>query len=241
MSINMSNKVVVFDLDETLGYFQQLSVIINAIEKVNQKYLTKVEFFNIIHLFDKVFRPHIFTILKYLYREKLKKNIKKILIFTNNQGDKSWVNNIKNYIHKSIEMPIFDQVICAFKINGQIIEKNRTSHEKKYNDLINCSKLPNGTEVCFIDDVIHNDMYENDNVFYISVKPYIYHYKYDDIITKLQNHISTSHLISDKNVKSFIQFIKKYIPYEDYHEKEYNINAITSKKIMTFLTDFLHE
>lgn len=240
MSKNVSNKVVVFDLDETLGYFQQLSVIINAIEKANQKYLKTVEFFNIIHLFDRVFRPHIFTILKYLYKEKLKKNIKKILIFTNNQGEKSWVNNIKNYIHKSIEMPIFDQVIYAFKINGQIIEKNRTSHEKKYSDLIKCSKLPNGTEVCFIDDVIHNDMYENDNVFYISVKPYIYHYKYDDIIQKIQNDRSLSKLISNDKVKSIIQFIKKYIPYEDY-EKEYNINAITSKKIMTFLTDFLHE
>jgi len=240
MSKNVSNKVVVFDLDETLGYFQQLSVIINAIEKANQKYLKTVEFFNIIHLFDRVFRPHIFTILKYLYKEKLKKNIKKILIFTNNQGEKSWVNNIKNYIHKSIEMPIFDQVIYAFKINGQFIEKNRTSHEKKYSDLIKCSKLPNGTEVCFIDDVIHNDMYENDNVFYISVKPYIYHYKYDDIIQKIQNDRSLSKLISNDKVKSIIQFIKKYIPYEDY-EKEYNINAITSKKIMTFLTDFLHE
>ena len=240
MSKNVSNKVVVFDLDETLGYFQQLSVIINAIEKANQKYLNTVEFFNIIHLFDRVFRPHIFTILKYLYKEKLKKNIKKILIFTNNQGDKSWVNKIKNYIHNFVEKPIFDQVICAFKINGQIIEKNRTSHEKKYSDLIKCSKLPNGTEVCFIDDVIHNDMYENDNVFYISVKPYIYHYKYDDIIQKLQNHGSLSKLISNHNVKSIIQFIKKYIPYED-HEKEYNINAITSKKIMTFLTDFLNE
>jgi hypothetical protein len=240
MSKNVSNKVVVFDLDETLGYFQQLSVIINAIEKANQKYLKTVEFFNIIHLFDRVFRPHIFTILKYLYKEKLKKNIKKILIFTNNQGEKSWVNNIKNYIHTSIKMPIFDQVIYAFKINGQIIEKNRTSHEKKYSDLIKCSKLPNGTEVCFIDDVLHNDMYENDNVFYISVKPYIYHYKYNDIIQKIQNDRSLSKLISNDKVKSIIQFIKRYIPYED-HEKEYNINAITSKKIMTFLTDFLNE
>ena len=82
-------------------------------------------------------------------------------------------------------MKIFDQVICAYKVNGMIIEPNRTSYDKIYSDLIRCVKAPYGSSVCFIDDRLHEAM-RHPSVDYIQVKPYHCKFKKRDVMRRLE-------------------------------------------------------
>jgi hypothetical protein len=42
---------------------------------------------------------------------------------------------------------LFDDYICAFKINKQIIDPRRTTNNKTYNELIRCLLVPRKTEI----------------------------------------------------------------------------------------------
>ena len=42
MSINNPNNIVVFDLDETLGYFFELSIFWNAVNKYFNSYFNRI-------------------------------------------------------------------------------------------------------------------------------------------------------------------------------------------------------
>jgi phosphoserine phosphatase len=73
----MPPKVVVFDLDETLGYFFQLGQLWDLmhfyIEKNKKSMyvkLTQTEFTELLNLFPEYLRPNIFSILKYLKHKK---------------------------------------------------------------------------------------------------------------------------------------------------------------------------
>lgn len=166
--------VVVFDLDETLGSFSQLAVLKEVIEKYENRYLSQDEFNNLIDLNPNFIRPGIIRILNYIVKKRREGKCYKIMIYTNNQGPKEWTELISNYFSYKIGENVFDQIIAAFKINGKRIEPCRTSHDKSYNDFINCTKLPSNTQVFFVDDVKHEKM-EDENVYYINIKPY--HYK----------------------------------------------------------------
>ena len=120
---------ICFDLDETLGEFIYLSQIWNdANSQISN--LNQVHFNYLCALFPEFFRPYIFEILNYLVENKRFDD--KIVIYTNNNGEKSWTNHIKNYIEYRIGRKVFDDVICAYKVNGRIIEPKRTSYEKIY-------------------------------------------------------------------------------------------------------------
>ena len=80
-------KYIVFDLDETLGHFHQLSTLDWILKYFYNREITKKEFFKVMDLFKNIIRPNIFFILKYLKKIKSKKNIK-IIIYTNNTGKK---------------------------------------------------------------------------------------------------------------------------------------------------------
>ena len=69
---------------------------------------------------------------------------------------------------------LFDQVVGAYKLaNGIQIEKYRTSHDKKYEDLLKCAKINKVSKLCFIDDQKHPQMI-NKNVYYILIDGYEY-------------------------------------------------------------------
>ena len=90
----------------------------------------------------------------------------------------------KNYIEYRIGRKVFDDVICAYKVNGRIIEPKRTSYEKIYSDLIRCVGASFGTSVCFIDDRVHEAM-RHPRVDYIHVKPYHTKFNKNDAIRRL--------------------------------------------------------
>jgi len=127
-------KIVVFDLDETLGYFTEFGIfwdcLINYSKVKNNSSLTQSDFDNILDLYPEFLRPNIINILNYLKSKKQSLCCHKMMIYTNNNGPKEWAHHIIDYFSKKINYKLFDQLISAFKINGKVVEVCRTTHDK---------------------------------------------------------------------------------------------------------------
>ena len=71
----MANKVVVFDLDETLGCFVQFGIIQQGIcDYFKKETLTQHEFNKLLDIYPDFLRPLILEITKYIYK-KIKKMV----------------------------------------------------------------------------------------------------------------------------------------------------------------------
>jgi hypothetical protein len=235
-------KIVIFDLDETLGYFQELSFFINAIENVLNKNVNKEHFYNIVDRYPEFLRPNILTILNLIKRKKQRNPNFKVMIYTNNQNPKQWVLDIKDYFNYKLKYDLFDKVIAAFKVNGEQIELCRTTHNKTYSDFIKCTKLPKNTKICFIDDQYHDGMVNN-NVYYVKVKPYTYTINYETMAQRYYdfniNNINIDEYLFISNVVKYMKSMR--IPnYKKTHE-ELDIDNIVSKTIIYHLNIFLYE
>jgi hypothetical protein len=233
------NKIIVFDLDETLGCFTEISIFWAALENFYGTNLLNESFYDVIDLFSDFLRPNILNILEYVKDKKINNECDKIMIYTNNQGPKTWVTMISNYFNNKIGYKVFDNIIAAFKISGKTIEFNRTSHDKSVEDLIRCTRISSNTEICFIDDQYHPLM-NMDNVYYINVKPYIYSMPYEEMAEKYYNHRK-----DNINVKKeeFINFIINYMnqynyPIKNKSKDETELDKIVSKKIVIHLEEF---
>ena len=237
-------KIVVFDLDETLGYFTEYGIfwdsLVKYLKSKNKKGLTQSDFDDILDLFPEFIRPNIINILNYLKERKLSNCCHKMMIYTNNNGPREWANYIISYFEKKINFKLIDQVIAAFKINGKKVEICRTTHNKTHNDLIQCTKLPENAEICFLDDTFYPDMV-NDNVYYINIKPYYYDLDFEYMIKKLkENNIGKKIINNDYNFEtSLMEYIKLY-KYKCINKdlKEYEIDKILGKQIIVHLQDF---
>ena len=241
-------KIVVFDLDETLGSFGEISIFWDALEKFYETNLFNEYFYDVLDTFPEFLRPDIMNILKYLKDKKKSKECDQIMIYTNNQGPKTWVYMISNYFNDHIGCTIFDKIIAAFKVGGKIIEFNRTSHNKSVDDLIKCTKIKPNTEICFIDDQYHPLM-KHENVYYINVKPYNYTISYEKMAEQYYNAFKNNekYLYKDKLKKiskeDFIEKITNYMKQYNFVIKEKNkdendIDKIISKKIVIHLEEF---
>ena len=242
-----TSKIVVFDLDETLGYFMELGMFWDALnayikyKKINQS-INQNLFDCILDLYPEFLRPNILPILNYLKKKKEKKHCNKLIIYTNNQGPLEWANYIIKYFEKKIDYKMFDQIIAAYKIQGKRIEICRTSHMKSHSDLIKCTKIPEETHICFIDDVYHPKM-ANDNINYINVNPYIYDLEFNVMIDRFLN---SNILDKDHNnsiTRTFmLQFLKRYkYVYVKKTNESQNIDKIISKKILHYLGEFFRK
>jgi len=248
-------KIVVFDLDETLGYFTQLGIfwdcLSNYLKTKNDYHLSQEDFNNTLDLFPEFLRPNIINILTYLKNKKNSKCCHKMLIYTNNQGPKEWAHHITRYFEDKIKMKLFDQIIAAFKVNGKVVEVCRTSHNKSHKDFIRCSRLPQNAEICFLDDVFHPEM-SNENIYYINIKPYYHDLKFEYMIDKFKSsdifkiHIDKNDTNDTNNSlnfdKSMMTLIKRYN--YDVNEKsshEYAIDEIIGKQIVVHLQEFFNK
>ena len=92
-------KIVVFDLDETIGYFTEISIFWDALEHYYGHNLLNDKFFEMLDVFPEFFRPDIMKILDLLHK---KKSCYKMYIYTNNQGPKSWVNMLSEYMDSKL-------------------------------------------------------------------------------------------------------------------------------------------
>jgi hypothetical protein len=242
-------KMIVFDLDETLGYFTQINILWESVKATgyHQDACSMQQLFNdTMNLYPEVIRPDIQRALKYVYDKKCKGKCDKIMIYTNNKRDDEWVSLIANYFKYllGIKSPnkLFDQLIYAFKINGTVIEMSRTTRRKTHYDLISCTRMPPDTQICFLDDSVYEKMH-NINVYYINFEPYIHHISWAEMVRRFcDNEVNNSRLIQNliqsygeatifsKNILSIIYsydftYVKK-------HFGEYEMERVVTKRIV---------
>ena len=240
-------KIVVFDLDETLGYFTEYGIFWDSLNKFvqtkNKKKLAQDDFNAILDLFQEFIRPNIINILLYLKNKKQSKCCHKMMIYTNNQGPIEWSNYIISYFENKIKFKLIDQIVAAFKVNGKRVEICRTSHNKSHQDFIKCTKIPENAEICFIDDSFYPEM-ANDNIYYINIKPYYYDLKFEYMLSTFKESDIGKKIIADDNDFDEIMLseIKRY-KYRTIEKdlKEYEIDKILGKQIITHLQEFFNK
>jgi hypothetical protein len=235
-------KIVVFDLDETLGCFVEVAMFWEALEAYNGYNLLDERFFEVLDTFPDFLRPKILIILDYLKLKKEKKHCDQIMIYTNNQGPKSWVKLISNYLNNKLNYKLFDKIIAAFKIKGKVIELGRTSHHKSVDDLVRCTRIPANTEICFIDDQKHHLMVQ-DNVYYINVKPYEYSMPYEDMASIYYDTFHEKYNIVDTKDEFITKIVDSMLRYTSYStfiksDDEYNADVVVGKQMLIHLEDF---
>jgi hypothetical protein len=196
-------KVVAFDLDETIGSFQDLYSIWKAIFEKGlytgtiDRTTTQKIFNDLLDLYPEFLRYGILHILEFIKTKIQNGESHRIYLYTNNQCDYSvwskiacpnpteWVEMIIVYLNVKLGVKdtIFAKPICAFKINNVVIEPLRQTTNKTHRDFLKCSILPKTTEICFIDNTYYEKMC-HDKVYYIQPPPYIHALSRDDIIDR---------------------------------------------------------
>jgi hypothetical protein len=193
------DKVLVFDLDETLGSFSELQWIWNEMSKYHEIFypsislqqkqkLQQMILKTLIDIYPEFLRPGILPILEYVVQKKKQGECMAVFLYTNNQHLPPWTEHIVEYFNQYIEektntRPFFDQTIRAFKIGQEKIEWMRTSHDKSYDDFIKCTLLPTNTEICFVDNTYFHSMI-HPKVYYIQPKSYQHSLTKKDIIER---------------------------------------------------------
>ena len=245
--VSVPKKVITFDLDETLGSFQDMYLLWNYIYKnlpVNElnTYTEYEVFCHIMDIFPEFLRYGIINILGYLYHKKISGECSQIYLYTNNQcfgeDNSKWISLIVQYFNGKVQtnpsILLFDQIICAFKINNQVIEHLRTTQNKTYNDLIRCTLLPKTVEICFVDNTYHKKML-NDRVYYIQPKSYEHNLSIDEIVNRFERQWKFTKLPKMFSPNLYNYFLS--IPRKHTNESS-SIDLIVSKKIMYHLKEF---
>lgn len=241
-----SKKIVVLDVDETIGYFVELGIFCDSLTKTvwnNDPDVQYTQFNHLMNAYPEFLRPNILDILRFL---KMKKELNEccgVMIYTNNNGPREWVEHIIKYIESKLGGRLFDKIVAAFKINGKIIEMGRTTHDKTYEDFMRCTKLPSNVEVCFLDDQMHSQM-EHDQVYYINVKPYVHPLSVKTLTDRfMQSPALRKTVLVEITPEQFqhqmLQLMHKFqASKKDPMEQE--IDRIISKKIMEHLNEFFN-
>ena len=242
-----TSKIVVFDMDETLGYFMELGMFWDAltgyIKYTKKKIPINQELFNrVLDLYPEFLRPNILDILSYLKKKKQKNSCDKLMIYTNNQGPEEWGKYVMTYFNDKLQFKMFDQIIAAFKVRGKRVELCRTTHMKTHSDLIKCTKIPEHTQICFLDDVFYPDM-KNENIYYINVKPYVHDLEFGTMIQRCLNGHVLGDDVDPTSCSTFIlDFLKKYhYNYVGKTQIAKNVDNALSKKILEHLHIFFKQ
>lgn len=232
-----NKKVVVFDLDETLGSFVELGSFCTLLDDYFNNSNKAYSIFNeLLDLYPEFLRPYITNVLKFLLQKKKDNLCKSVMIYTNNSGERAWVEHIARYFETKLKSKIFEQIISAFKINGKIFEINRTTHDKTVDDFFRCTKLPRDVEICFVDDLFHPKM-EDDSVYYIHVRGYKHYIPSADLVDRFIN----SPLSKDiKNKDDFRKFMISNLKYNitEKSKEEQEMDVIVSKKMLEHMKEF---
>ena len=239
------SKVIVFDLDETLGSFLDLEILWITIRN-NIKNSGQIMFDSLFELYPEFLRTKIIKILEYIYKKKKAKECFRLYLYTNNQSKNDIVNYLVNYFTNKItngKEKLFDQIIYAFKINEQIVQIGRTGHQKSHKDFINCTLLSQGTSICFIDDNEFNDM-KKEKIYYIQPRPYRHNLSSYEIIDRLLNSNKFEHLLQSNKKNIHEQFIIKNIHSKNLHKINNRTKLFLtneeriSKRIMYHIKEF---
>ena len=248
-----NKKVITLDLDETIGSFSHLHILWNGIMRFyNKNGLSENDkeqlFFQLFDLYPEFLRYDILHILTYLCK-KQKENVVQLYLYTNNKCGYHWVDMIVKYLQYKISVSsIFNRTICAFKIGSRIIEPERSTNNKTWTDLINCTKIGKNTQICFLDDAYHEEMIK-DNIYYIQPKVYYHCLKISHILsryfgsplftllerkTSMNNDSYRAFLIDWFSFNNADKYILSYENYDLEREKE------ISRKILYYIKEFLY-
>ena len=235
-------KVIIFDLDETIGSFAQLYKFWHLITIFFNKNIDNKYFYNILDNNILFLRPNMINIFNNIKLKKINKLCSNVIIYTNN-GHYYWVELIKDYINDKLQYNVIDKIIRAYKIDNKPCEKCRTTYEKTIADFLKCSKLPKNTKICFFDDKIHEHMI-HDNVLYMNLSPYNYYIKYSELCKKFYNNNLLLFKHNNKTYKQFYDYIKKKTNENEIKKNlktyvEYNIEKMVSSHIMRVINNFL--
>ena len=94
------NKVIVFDLDDTIGHFEEISVFLYGLQNIFGKKITDKYVHNLLDLWPKFLRLGIIDVLETIKKQKKKDKCVKAVIYTNNMGPRRWTMLIKDYLEK---------------------------------------------------------------------------------------------------------------------------------------------
>lgn len=239
LHIKSRKKVIVFDLDETIGSFGDLEILWTALGELNFFKQTQESFNRLLDLYPEFLRYGILNILDFLQYKKQRGDCYRLFIYTNNRFPKLWTSMCIAYLeqkHKFIGL--FDQLICAFKIGNTIIEPNRTTSDKNHSDFIRCSLIPKTSEICFIDDRYFENM-ESGRVYYIQPKPYFHRLLTADIVSR----VCDSEIANTADRMILYNFILGKFACINHTPKsadEIAIDKTVSQKIMFHIQEFFH-
>lgn len=164
------NKHILFDLDETIGYFKQFILILNIMEIYQP-----IDYNTYFELFEDYFRPHIFKMFDYILKKKKTHHLRYMILYSNNKND-SFVEKVIQYIHHKLNSSLFDYVITY--------NSKRNHKHKTYSDLIqNIPTISSEDKLCFIDDKPYLEM--EPYVTYIQCEKYIFQLSNDAIVKRL--------------------------------------------------------
>ena len=215
-------KYVIFDLDETLGFFTELSIIWDYLKRTT-KHRGQNAFDKLCDLFVReYFRPGIFETLTYLMEMKNKGIVKEVILYTNNTGSIEWLKHIISFLEKKSDANgLFDKLIPGFNPYVKC-NKCRTCEDKTYTEIIRCASIPTSAQIIFFDDIYH-PMMNHPNVRYIRVPAYFQLVHTKTIIEKLQNTTFGFDDLKPNNFKllqkSIHDFHVQYLHYAKYNNK----------------------
>ncbi len=168
----MTEKNIVFDLDHTLGFFEQL---------IHIMHYAQLSCSELLNMFPDFFRPLFIDFLKSLIHYKCSGKIKSILIYSNNNNE-AFVRTIISYIHKKIEFELFDEIIT-------MEHPLRKKKQKDYHELLELSQgLHANSYICFVDDKDHPLMH-NIHTYYIRCEGYMVRLKHSRVVEMIQKDI----------------------------------------------------
>lgn len=241
-------KIIVLDLDETIGSFGDLYILWTALNKIRtlDKNETQSVFDTVMDIYPEFLRYGILNILEFLYFKKTSGQCDKLFIYTNNVCTPPWVSLIVEYINKRLKISngLFDKIISAFKINNKIVEFSRTSKDKSCGDLIRCTLLPKTTEICFIDDTYHRDMI-NEKVYYIQPFPYFHGLSVDVIIKRFMLSPYGVEFMKKTNMMyTFEEYISDWFFFHHKGTDEVastkDVDVFVAQKMMYHIKDFFY-
>jgi hypothetical protein len=190
------DKNIVFDFDETIGYFDQIIEMIKHTKKTS-----KEEIFEFLNTFPFVFRTNIFDIFFYIVRLKKEKKIKHVILYSNNNND-LFIGFVLSYIHEKLNYVLFDISISL----KQTQNKNKNITDLLYHS--NGLLTPNSS-IFFIDDKEYQDM--KSIQYYIKCESYKYLYSKLEIEKKLNISIPINRDKSKIISQSIYAYISKEI------------------------------
>tara|TARA_B100001057_G_C22665749_1_gene877748 strand:- start:138 stop:872 length:735 start_codon:yes stop_codon:yes gene_type:complete len=226
---NEINKVIVFDLDHTIGDFFIIGMIWNFMKKI-KLHLNQRDFNDICSLFPNILRYNIIPILNYICVRKTVNNTIKIIVYSNNKKGIDWIKMIVTYIQ--------------YKVNYKIFFKVIENDYKSYKNLLIKTGIPKTAKILFIDDFYHSQM-NHDKVVYLNIKPYNYYIPNRILIDTFTTSKYFYNKILNNDKLNVVGLFKKYIEINNINKEkkkeEKKVDSIVSKMILNHIQRFLNE